>query len=154
MTRISCFVCFVCSCLLLTACTGRRRADTDAGPGLDASTDASSDGQMGLMDAGPPDSGPGLQCDGGEVACSGACTSVDRDHDNCGRCGDVCPSGLGCVGGTCSCMTPMIACGGACLDPSSDRNNCGACDHICPSDQTCTGGSCVAICGDAERRAR
>ena len=48
-------------------------------------------------------------CPGTEMACSGTCTTLASDASNCGKCGNVCPSGV-CSAGQC---TPYVVAGGA-----------------------------------------
>ncbi len=38
-----------------------------------------------------------------ESCCGGACTELDQDAQNCGSCGNVCPTGVNCVAGVCDC---------------------------------------------------
>jgi hypothetical protein len=48
-------------------------------------------------------------CSGGTCACkapftkcSGACTDVQSDPNNCGQCGTACPAGQSCTAGACT----------------------------------------------------
>ena len=46
------------------------------------------------------------QCPTAQTACAGACTPLNTDNKNCGKCGTVCAAGTTCLFG-------------GCLDPSS-----------------------------------
>jgi hypothetical protein len=46
----------------------------------------------------------GGSCAPGYVDCNNQCIRVTSDPDNCGACGNVCPSGM-CVGGSCTSVT-------------------------------------------------
>jgi Cys-rich repeat protein len=58
--------------------------------------------------------------DGGtKLCCSHACTDSGSDANNCGACGNKCPTGQSC-------------CGGICADTQmGNTNNCGACGQVC-----------------------
>jgi hypothetical protein len=58
------------------------------------------------------------------------CITADFDPHNCGSCGNRCPAGKAC-------------CGGSCTDTSSDPGNCGSCGNGCPAGNACCGGSCT-----------
>ena len=97
----------------------------------------------------------------GEPFCSPAQALVGKDPNNCGVCGNVCPSGLNqvatCAKGVCgmACQSGWAACdnqyGRGCQTPLySDPNNCGACGHLCSvahGTASCGQGICaVASC--------
>ena len=101
---------------------------------------------------GPPSGGtcievkqtcPSAGCpNAGEVRCSGACTNVLSDVNNCGSCGNACLSGQSCVNGTCQVTCPI----GTTFVPNCN-GGAGEC-HV----QTCTpsvAGSCetFVFCG-------
>lgn len=96
-----------------------------------------------VRDAGT-DTGP--QCEPGEIACSGVCTRVAADSENCGSCGVVCPEGVGCAAGRCNCEAPRISCDGVCLDPTSDPFHCGGCGVECGPLDMCVDGRCQLAC--------
>lgn len=72
-------------------------------------------------------------------------------NNNCGSCGNQCPSDSSCRAGTCSCDSGT-RCGTYCVDLNSDKNNCGTCGTKCPSGATCRSGTCScdsgSRCGD------
>jgi hypothetical protein len=88
------------------------------------------------------------------------CTDVNTDVNNCGACGNVCPTdpngARSCVNGACviTCTTAgFTLCGsgpGKCVDLTRDTSNCGTCAHACATDPhgavACTAGMCVPQC--------
>lgn len=86
------------------------------------------------------------ECAPGEIECSGTCTRVVGDSQNCGSCGVLCPSGVTCALGVCDCEAPMVSCNGVCLDLSSNEEHCGACGNACSGAEVCTDGECVVDC--------
>jgi hypothetical protein len=92
-------------------------------------------------------------CEGqGLTDCGGGCVALQTDAVNCGICGNVCPAGATCVGGSCQspsgCAAGLTNCGALCVDLQTDVFNCGACGNACGvSDQEgvqtiCDGGVC------------
>ena len=102
-------------------------------------------------------------CNTGFADCNGRVTDgcetpVNFDADNCGRCGNVCPTPSAgsrvCRAGTCvigSCQSGTEDCdmnaGNGCeTQVLTDLNNCGACGRRCPTPPnavpSCTGGVC------------
>jgi hypothetical protein len=76
-------------------------------------------------------------CSEGSVRCSGTCTEVETDPDNCGACGNVCPVWAPyCSDGICF----DTNCGGA--DLNWDSSNCGTCGNVCPWGTACVWGFC------------
>jgi hypothetical protein len=71
--------------------------------------------------------------------CGGECTDVLTDPDNCGGCGNVCPSGATCEDGECAGHRVRRADADAMRrrplrQSASDPNACGACGTVCPSE--------------------
>jgi hypothetical protein len=93
--------------------------------------------------------------------CNGACTNITTDVNNCGGCGNACPTGQPCVQGFCggiSCADPnaptqcaaVFAGGGAtdeCTNLMTDPFNCSLCGEICPSGGVCVSGLCDTCLG-------
>ena len=104
-------------------------------------------------------------CESGYASCNGPVTETDgngcetnlqTDEENCGRCGNQCPTGATCTNGVCLCPTGETPCGvtatnrGACRNLNTDVGNCGTCGNVCPSranaTTTCVQGACGFIC--------
>jgi len=105
------------------------------------------------------------------ACCGGRCVdfSVSDDPANCFACGNVCPPGQTCFGGSCGVAVSCTAngvrcwasdggaswaggcCGGQCLSDYGDVDfeNCGGCGLGCPIGATCElpGGACVDDAG-------
>lgn len=79
--------------------------------------------------------------------------------NNCGGCGNICPTGMpvcsslgtaySCAAG-CSGSTPTL-CSGTCVDTANSSGNCGTCGHTCTTSvahaqPTCQGGGCSFAC--------
>ena len=96
-----------------------------------------------------------VQCAAGETRCSGVCTDITHNRENCGGCvadgtGVLCKPSEQCVPNsnnvpTCTpfCATGQTACAQAaggfiCENLSNDRANCGTCGNVCPQGQVCT----------------
>jgi hypothetical protein len=94
------------------------------------------------------------QCGSGMTVCSGSCTSLTGDPDNCGSCGQAC-SHSHIVTPTCT----NSICGGTCQPGygdcnydklsdgcesilATDNNNCGSCGVKCGTGTTCVNGDC------------
>ena len=70
----------------------------------------------------------GIGCGSGQVSCSGSCSTLATDPNNCGACGTVCGGGQQCYTGSCTtyCLPTQVLCGGLCVNPLSDIYHCGA----------------------------
>ncbi|HUB09144.1 MAG TPA: hypothetical protein VMB50_19215 [Myxococcales bacterium] len=91
------------------------------------------------------------------------CADLATDPQNCGGCGEQCPSGQTCANGVCSgsvspCLGgrrgaycdldagPAFVCclGGGCPDLETDSANCGYCGNACQTGLACLNGQCLA----------
>jgi hypothetical protein len=113
----------------------------------DGSIQISYDGMDDLEDASIMGITPGsIATDCPVDDCSGVCTDLDYDPDNCGTCGNACAANQTCNLGVCTdtdCGT-LSDCSGLCTDLGYDSDNCGTCGNACPSNQFCYGGRCIA----------
>jgi hypothetical protein len=92
-----------------------------------------------------------LHCDGRE-ACDASCGYAQCDgvcmndeflrEDHCGSCGNACPEGARCEGGTCQCSDLEKVCGGACVYTYDNAEHCGDCDITCAMNRGCDDGLC------------
>lgn len=114
--------------------------------------------------------GTGAACGAGQSCCDGACRTLATDPMNCGTCGNACPSGNVCIGGSCtadvpcdppcaageSCVSGACRCGaggpcaggtrcctGECVDIQTNVGHCGACGRVCAGSEQCCSGLCV-----------
>jgi hypothetical protein len=96
------------------------------------------------------------------TCCPPACAHLDRDPQNCGTCGIVCPPGVNCENGFCNGLsacgpghagsicnpdggTLFRCCPGlGCIDTAADPTNCGDCGKTCTACETCVNGACLA----------
>lgn len=88
------------------------------------------------------------------TSCGTTCIDVTSDAQNCGACGQACPTTQVCSAGVCGCPTDRLSCGASCIDSSSDDQNCGGCGNACRDSEVCSSGACVcptgqALCGDS-----
>lgn len=109
---------------------------------------------------------PNTPCCAGLICCNGTCLNGNdfgTDNNNCGSCGNVCPTGANCAAGVCqqinggacnsrtACFftTPQIhlgaCCNGTCTDTTTD-SNCGACGNVCPTGTSCQNTSSGLAC--------
>ena len=86
-------------------------------------------------------------CTPPRTQCGASCVDTSTDTANCGSCGNACPAGTPCTGGTCSCPTSLTVCGTFCVDLGTSNLNCGACGNACPATQSCVGGTCQCAAG-------
>jgi hypothetical protein len=88
-------------------------------------------------------------CDG--LAGNGCERNLNSDNANCGACGNICPSGQVCSGGTCQVSCGSLAvCSGTCRDTAIDPDNCSGCGMACSATgmatRTCAAGTCNGTC--------
>ncbi|KAI8999880.1 hypothetical protein DFJ74DRAFT_760618 [Hyaloraphidium curvatum] len=97
-------------------------------------------------------SGRNCYCPSGQKECGGYCVATSSDRNNCGHCGNSCPTdSIGCSSGACqfrpTCPSGQTNCGSEssvnCVVLDSNAQNCGKCGTACPSGQSCSGGRCV-----------
>lgn len=73
-------------------------------------------------------------CPTGFTDCAGTCTNTSSDPNNCGSCGNHCPSTASCVNGQC-CPNTQV-----CINPKGTAT-------CCPAGTTCLGnGTCAHSC--------
>jgi hypothetical protein len=90
-------------------------------------------------------------CDMGYTDCNNNCTNLQTDVQNCGGCGDQCPTfapnGMYlCIESECAieCNNGYTNCSGVCVNLQTDPSNCGTCGVPCGTGQTCTAGKCTS----------
>lgn len=141
----------VCACGFLMGCSLLRSSDDfvvgDAGMAdamADTGTDTMADtGTDAMTDAGADAGDASAPCGSGETLCGEACTDLTVDINNCGRCGEVCPTAVpnadavGCSPGGCvitACAPNFLdlnsgisggVADGCEVDTRSDPENCG-----------------------------
>ena len=78
-----------------------------------------------------------------QTLCNDGCKSTQTDSQNCGTCGNVCPTGQYCETGACACPSASeTACPDGCFALSSSPTHCGSCNNVCGSGVACVNGSC------------
>jgi hypothetical protein len=112
----------------------------DDGPGAPAARDDTGEAQEALC-----------RCPRGESCCAGGCTTLGSDVNDCGACGNVCPTPenatAACTGGVCGfvCASGFGDCDGnpsnGCEAALDTVENCGGCGNQCPT----VGGVCHDI---------
>jgi hypothetical protein len=73
-------------------------------------------------------------CNGMDDDCNGRADetfNLRRDAQNCGTCGNRCPAG-------------QVCCGGSCTNTTNDNNHCGACGRGCPDATRCNNAICMS----------
>ncbi|MBX7100429.1 MAG: hypothetical protein K1X89_22110, partial [Myxococcaceae bacterium] len=102
----------------------------------------------------------------GQACCPAkGCSDFATDPQNCGRCGNVCATGLTCSAGSCIALTCTAAtekqtcaasgggtgtcCASSCTQLKTDVNNCGTCNRKCAAGETCSNGTCGVDTCDA-----
>lgn len=98
-------------------------------------------GAIGSLAAAPSN------CPAGTTLCSGDCTSLSVDELHCGSCGNICPLGMACLNGTCTCLPGQALCNGKCIDMTIDPGNCGSCGKGCSEGMYCINGNCSCPVG-------
>jgi hypothetical protein len=82
------------------------------------------------------------------TTCSGACADLQKDPQNCGECGSVCPQDRPlCQDGLCvpceeNKQYNQVTCNGECVQ--SDDENCAACGDKCEAPDICYRRECGA----------
>ncbi len=83
-------------------------------------------------------------------AADGCEANLRESAAHCGACGNACPSGTMCNGGTCASTCAGLVCSGACIDPSTSVAHCGSCGNACTgrpnATGTCDSGACRLDC--------
>jgi hypothetical protein len=89
------------------------------------------------------------ECSPPLVLCGDQCVDIQRDNDNCGECGYVCPIITACRSAICvkicepPCLYPNVCCEGECYNVLNDRWHCGGCGACGPM-ETCENGRCMS----------
>lgn len=93
-------------------------------------------------------------CPSGQSLCGNTCLDPLADPNNCGSCGNVCPSAPNalpsCANGSCglTCDPNYGDCNNDMMDGCetflSSVSNCGACNVVCPVGWSCNAGVCVS----------
>lgn len=97
---------------------------------------------MSMVDM-PVDLAPSCP-DASQTSCSGTCTNLQEDVNNCGECGKACGFKGLCSDGECGCLNGGTWCGpGQCMQTLNDSRHCGACNNKCEGGTYCADGTCV-----------
>ena len=91
-------------------------------------------------------SAPLVSCGPPTTDCSGKCLDLNKDPDNCGKCGSACPAGSrNCSNATCTpCPPGLTECSNYCVDTQTDFKNCSVCGKQCLGGEACLGGTCIS----------
>ncbi len=90
----------------------------------------------------------GNVCPSGQpTCCGGACVNTQTDTSNCGSCTNACSGGQSCVSGNCECPAGQTLCGSSCVNTQTNNNNCGSCGNGCTG---ATGTCCSGVCVDTQ----
>jgi hypothetical protein len=126
--------------------------------------------------AAPAGTGTGNGCPAGMSPCpDGYCYELASSPDNCGICGNVCPTGMTCNASSCTNIPAEVTttvtttttinpggfgttrcfirgttnCKGTCVNLTSNNGNCGSCGTICSGlSATCCNGKCTSLKSD------
>ena len=90
----------------------------------------------------------GQPCGAGQAMCSGACTPVANNAQNCGACGVICAAGQLCQANQCVCSPGLLSCNGSCV--ASNATHCGSCTTMCTGVEVCSNNTCMASCPTGE----
>lgn len=124
--------------VVIASCSGSSSDDSPGTGGFGAGTG-------GSIAAGG--NGGSATCTAGKVSCSGVCTDIKTDSNNCNTCGLRCGAGQSCSNGTCVCAAASgtTACGLLCKNLMNDAENCGECGKKCSTGQSCQAGQCQCV---------
>ena len=140
---------FLASLVLTTGCSSSSGSSAP-GDGDDASVaDSAPKLDTAPGDTSTTDGKTDSSCAAPKTSCSGTCTDLAIDANNCGKCGNKCAGAGVCVGGACktTCTGDTVACDGVCVDLLKDPDHCGDCTTKCGKDDSGTPKLCVdAIC--------
>ncbi len=109
---------------------------------MDVTSDAANCGRIGSA------------CPSGNACCTGACSNLSADTNNCLACGTKCsaPSNgyptCGATGCSFECATSYTKCSTECVDTSTSEEHCGGCGIPCALGNTCCLGSCTNVSSD------
>lgn len=122
--------------------SGGSSSGSSSSSGGDASTDSRSGDAVSDVAADVPlDVAADVPVEACATRCSGVCTDLTSDSNNCGVCANTCGTGQACMNRVCLCTGGKTLCNGTCVDTTSDPTNCGFCSHNCQS-TSCTAGLC------------
>jgi len=90
----------------------------------------------------------------GTICPDGTCSTLGRDPNNCGTCGNVCLApAQDCDNGTCVCPDSESLCGSPdagiplfCINTTEDMLNCGNCGNVCGTTYAANSGCRFGLC--------